>query len=64
MHPPASFTMLSKDDFKLLLDSIGPFLFVHLCSTISPDVLAQFEFYLDIDFFNYLLFRLVGSLSR
>ena len=42
MHP--------VDEYKLLLASICSFLFVHLGS-ITPDVPAQFEFYVDYEFF-------------
>ena len=57
MHPPSSFTMLPMDEYKLLLVSIVPFLFAHLGS-LSPYVLAQFDFYVDKCFSNHLCFHL------
>ena len=45
-HLPASCTMLPMDEYKLLLASICPFLFVHLGS-FSSYVPVQFEIYVD-----------------
>ena len=52
-HPPAFFTMLPMDEYKVLLPSICPFLFVHLGS-ISRYVLVQSEFYADYELFSII----------
>ena len=62
-HPPASFTMLPMDEYKLLLASICPFLFVHLGS-ISPHLHAQLELYVDYELFKLFMFPPVSLVSR
>ena len=55
-HPPASFSMMVIDEYKLLLASICPHLFVNLGFIISS-VPAQFEFYVDYESFKLLFFK-------
>ena len=62
-HPPALFTMLPMDEYKVLLASICPFLFVHLGS-ISRYVLVQSEFYADYEFFQLFMLPPVSLEAR
>ena len=58
-HPPALFPMLPMAEYQLLLAYIYPFLFCHL-GHISPYLLAQFECYLDYEFFYLYMFPAVS----
>ena len=62
-HPPASFTVLPIDEYKMLLADICPFLFVHLGS-ISPYVPAQFQFLLTTHFQAFYASTSLASVKK